>query len=445
MDGLILENVRCFRERKEIPLAPLTFLVGENSTGKSTLLAATRLAWDIGHGNWEPNFNEEPYQWGAFDQIATFVGGRGGRADHFCVGYFTHAWGRRPQRVDPKESKVSRVWATFGKKAGQPKLTEVNFEHGPYSLQITPTQKKPEGGAGAESYKGVLSLPSGRVEQTFELPVGFPGFHRFIWDIVTHYFMRAEKTSVQTADRENVDQLTNIIRSATRPEGGRPFAGAPIRTRPRRTYDPLSSRPRPTGEHTPVVLAQKKAEEPTGWQKLQDRLSKFGDLCRLFNKIDIKELGKPLASPFQVRVKVGGPRRNLVDVGYGVSQALPIIVESILGPESRTFLFQQPEVHLHPKAQAELGSLLGELAKQEQKRFIIETHGDYILDRVRSDIREGKNDGVSPKDVQILFCEKEGSEVQIHELKVDKRGNIRGAPPTYRQFFLKEKRRLLRG
>ena len=64
MDKLILQDVRCFRGQQEIPLAPLTLLVGENSTGKSTVLAAARLAWDIGNGVASPDFNEEPFDWG---------------------------------------------------------------------------------------------------------------------------------------------------------------------------------------------------------------------------------------------------------------------------------------------------------------------------------------------------------------------------------------------
>lgn len=80
MDGLILENVRCFHKRHEIRLAPLTLLVGENSTGKSTIVAATRLAWDLARWVTEPDFNEEPFNWGGYDQIAHFHGGQAGRA-----------------------------------------------------------------------------------------------------------------------------------------------------------------------------------------------------------------------------------------------------------------------------------------------------------------------------------------------------------------------------
>ncbi len=79
MDKLILENVRCFHGRHEIPLAPLTILVGENSTGKSTVLAAARLAWDIRRGVESPDFNEEPFEWGAYSQIAALTVSQVGR------------------------------------------------------------------------------------------------------------------------------------------------------------------------------------------------------------------------------------------------------------------------------------------------------------------------------------------------------------------------------
>jgi predicted ATPase len=129
-------------------------------------------------------------------------------------------------------------------------------------------------------------------------------------------------------------------------------------------------------------------------------------------------------------------------VGYGVSQVLPIIVDAIREPPESTFLLQQPEVHLHPRAQAELGSFLATLAKQQQKRFIIETHSDYMIDRIRMDIRDGKH--LKPGEAAILYFERTGP-AQIHTMEIDEFGNLVGVPPGYRQFFLEEERRLLGG
>jgi predicted ATPase len=69
-----------------VPLAPLTLLVGENSTGKSTFLAATRLAWDLAYARTEIDFNEEPFKLGAFEQLAHVHGGAKGRAKAIELG-----------------------------------------------------------------------------------------------------------------------------------------------------------------------------------------------------------------------------------------------------------------------------------------------------------------------------------------------------------------------
>ena len=105
------------------------------------------------------------------------------------------------------------------------------------------------------------------------------------------------------------------------------------------------------------------------------------------------------------------------------------------------FLLQQPEVHLHPSAQAALGSLFCQVASRE-RRLVVETHSDYLLDRVRMDIRDSKT-SLKPEDVSILFFERGDLDVHIHSLQVDREGNILNEPESYRRFFLQETQRSL--
>jgi predicted ATPase len=107
------------------------------------------------------------------------------------------------------------------------------------------------------------------------------------------------------------------------------------------------------------------------------------------------------------------------------------------------FLLQQPEIHLHPRAQAELGSFLGTVVSNQSMRAVVETHSDYLLDRIRMDIRDKK--GLSPDDVIILFFERNGLEVSVRSMEIDEHGNLLNAPPSYRRFFLEEERRFLGG
>lgn len=243
-------------------------------------------------------------------------------------------------------------------------------------------------------------------------------------------------------DRETLHRLEEGLLDIQERLRARPYAFAPIRTRPLRTYDPIHGLESPEGSHIPTILAST-LSEPGEWKTLADALSGFGRYSGLFDQVEVRRLGSTEGDPFQIRVHLGGKAINLVDVGYGVSQIIPIVVDSVRGNRGGTYLLQQPEVHLHPRAQAELGSFLGTLAKEQDKRFVIETHSDHLVDRIRMDVRDGKS-GLRPEDVSLLYFERSKGEARIHRLDLDAGGNIVNVPLGYRSFFLNEERRFLR-
>ena len=100
------------------------------------------------------------------------------------------------------------------------------------------------------------------------------------------------------------------------------------------------------------------------------------------------------------------------------------------------FLLQQPEVHLHPSAQAALGSLFCQIASPVCQ-LVVETHSDHLMDRIRMDVRDGVTD-LKPSDVSILFFERQDLDVRIYSLRIDEEGNILDAPDGYRSFFMEE-------
>ena len=105
MNQITLKNFRCFREEQTARLAPLTLLVGENSTGKTSFMAMIRVLWDILYRFRIPDFKEEPYDLGSFDEIAHHRGAGGGRAHTFeqdLMLYFL-----------PKKATMSRVDLTI--------------------------------------------------------------------------------------------------------------------------------------------------------------------------------------------------------------------------------------------------------------------------------------------------------------------------------------------
>lgn len=431
---LILENVRGFCTRTTIPIGPLTILVGENSTGKSTLLAMLYAALHPNFPFGENLFNTPPFDLGSFDTIATYKGGKFGRAETFTVGLQFKIRG-----------KQVGVEAVFANDQGSPILHSAKWTTEKATLTVSRSDS-------AATYAVDLSIHSSdgaAIEDRFTFDVELAkkrgdeiqDFRARMFDAL--YSTRDKKKN--NALQRDID-LIGIIYDALsiqRRYGSDAVALAPLRTKPRRTYDETKDEFKPEGDHIPLLLSRLSSGKGSENAKVLSALKIFGVSSHLFNSISIKRLGKRPSDPFQVRIKGSGPDVNMVDVGYGVSQTLPIVVDAILAKKQQLLLVQQPEVHLHPRAQASLGTFFAKLVKDEQKRFVIETHSDYLVDRVRQEIA---NKEIKPNDVKILFLERQGLDLVIYPIALDSMGNIQNPPSGYRSFFLEEEmNHLLRG
>ena len=427
MDRITLENYRCFREKQTAHLAPLTLLVGNNSTGKTSFLALIRALWDTAFLDRLPNFREEPFDLGTFRDIAHNRGGRGSQAISFEAGFQY----RKTQTPNKTRQGIS-FQVTFNERNAIPFPVARSIAGDNVEFQ---TVKQEDG-----SYLVRLLTP----DFTREVPADHAVFLQE--EMVLFPLRRFISEFSRRDEGDEPEDMTEVLHDSLRSvvEGLRPVASAPIHSRPLRTYDPTRPTRDPEGEYVPTYLASIASRNKEDWVNLRNDLEAFGRQSGLFDEIEIKLLGRTEGSPFQVQVRKFGQRlkgvkRNLMDVGYGVSQALPILTELLRKDSSSMFLLQQPEVHLHPSAQAALGSLFCNIAGPE-RQLIVETHSNYILDRVRMDIRDKKTD-LKPDDVSILFFEPGELDVTIHSLRIDQDGNVLDAPPGYGQFFIDETRR----
>ena len=432
---LVIQDVRCFQGEQRGRLKPITLLVGENSTGKTTFLGCYKVLAELllsTHArprrfDFEPDFNNEPFSMGSFRDIVRSRRGPGGRIDEFKLGMTFDG---------PKEKVGCRILATFIKDEPQPAVLSLRFQfdEGRYfELKQPPKEKTTE--------KTILTIPEQKTE--IDGPIAYalalvehialrggkhpdeeilpPPITQYISDLFAHY-------------KHSRPRRTPSIVPYLQP----PFAIAPLRSKPKRTYDPVRRTESPAGEHVPMLMMQLEHKDPKGWSSLHDDLVAFGKGSGLFRDIKVKRHGLQMSDPFQLQVKVrSGFHANIMDVGYGVSQSLPILVDvlSHTGPHGPVFLLQQPEVHLHPRGQAELASFFVQAFKQHRSHFLIETHSDHIIDRVRVSVKKGL---IAAKDVSILYFEPAGNEVNIHSITVDGNGNLENAPKGYRDFFVNE-------
>ncbi len=419
---LQFEGIRCFPAAQEAAIRPLTLLVGENSSGKSTFLALYQIASSITKGfGQELPFNEPPFLLGAYDQIASYRGGRGGRAKSFSV-----------TASVAEDSDRGSIRAEFVSRDGQPSLHVWQLTAGSVLFRVKLNGRRDAVSWLLESPRGRQDVPGVRAFQALD----FLRMHLRYWPDFAG--IKAVKAVFSQSD---LNCLRWAWESARNEFGRHTYAFAPIHTSPQRTYDPVSPEAKPEGSHVPMLLARLSRSAPSAqWARLKYPLKEFGRNSGLFEDIQVISKGKKESDPFQIGVKSGGPTFNLVDVGYGVSQALPILVDIIQRPAGKeVFLLQQPEVHLHPKAQAELGSFFARQAGK-RGRFVVETHSDYLVDRVRMEVRRGT---LRPEDVSLLYFERQKHGAMIHNLELEKDGSIANPPVGYRQFFLNEERDLL--
>ena len=198
--------------------------------------------------------------------------------------------------------------------------------------------------------------------------------------------------------------------------------------------------------------------ERTYYKSISNKIDKFGDgyidqiikwndnftgtafaftsiLKNLNILYDIKAQKLP-GGRFDIKVKVKSRSKweSLADVGFGTSQFLPIIVADLQLSDHSTLIISQPEAHLHPSVQANLGNYLVKQVKEKNKNYIVETHSEYLLNRMRLLIVKGE---IQPEDVAVYYFENSIKDGSIaHRLEFTKNGQILNAPKGFFETYM---------
>ena len=213
----------------------------------------------------------------------------------------------------------------------------------------------------------------------------------------------------------------------------------PLRSQPERFYTfsgDTTDYVGQTGEDLPSLLFKD--------QELVEQLN--SDLDRLGVEYEVKldKLQYGDSSPsnvFSLRLvdTDTGIEASLRDVGFGIGQVLPIVVQSRLS-ENKTLLIEQPEIHLHPAHQAELGDMFIRSAKERGNTLLLETHSENLILRILRRIRETNDNElpegfppIRPEDVSVLYVQPGDKGAQVIEIPVTEDGDF--ARPWPQGFF----------
>ena len=228
--------------------------------------------------------------------------------------------------------------------------------------------------------------------------------------------------SPKYAGFQNIDiGLYDFRRSLVEHLGHVEFIG-PFRRAPERTYTFSGETPSNVGVHGEKAIDMIAADQSRRHGKslnLTHKISQWLQRAEIAKGIEIDVVTDRY---FEVRVTHfdTGENETLADVGYGCSQILPILVAGYHLPSSRTLIVGEPEIHLHPKAAAEVGTFLYEVAKRDIQLFV-ETHSEHLLLRLQSHVASGK---LSPDDVNVfyVYSDRKGRKKICHRIPLGKDG-----------------------
>lgn len=219
----------------------------------------------------------------------------------------------------------------------------------------------------------------------------------------------------------------------------------PLRNHPQRIYQWSGDTPASVGQKGEYTVAAILAAQSEG--RMLNRGPKqakrsFAEFIAAW----LKDLGvihdfsvRPVAKgrkEYEVLVKTHAKASEvkITDVGFGVSQVLPALVQAFYCPPHSTVWMEQPEIHLHPQVQAELADVFisatqaREDGKSRDVQLIVESHSEHFLNRLQRRVAEG---AVKPEDVAVYFCRRAGSSTELEPLSLNIFGEIENWPENF--------------
>lgn len=237
----------------------------------------------------------------------------------------------------------------------------------------------------------------------------------------------------------------------------------PIRPEPQRVYTFDSSRRQRLqrrglsawSDFLQDEVEQEKVKQVKSWLRHLD-LAQDMEL----EKTELKHTPATI-SALRIYEAKANPAINLKDIGYGASQVLPVIVQSVLARVGSLVMIEQPELHLHPSAQAQMADLFIDAiarhasvahnqdeAEEEIARtphFLLETHSEYLLLRLRRRIAETSNRknrnstdsnlGLDQDDLAVYFVHRVDGISSVEEIKISNYGEFLNVPEGFGDFF----------
>ncbi len=459
LKSISLENYKCFKNSGEIKIAPLTVLCGVNSSGKSSILKSLLMLKQSYENGLDINNLSLNGAYTNNGKFSTVVHGR--NQSNFAIN--TTFEFRKGNYISTQEKQtikeLEKIFCVKYSNINNIKYAIINIHYDiknqnrknlsygdnvinniTISIQINNTfiSSLCFDFVGNQDYDIVLTnFPNEEaIKQQVKMPLVYCYFDNF--KIVNMYYK-------DVIPAQNVDKIVSNIYSIFRIISLQ-FKDiryiSPLRDTPKRRY--VIEKDVNTvgiyGENTIQIIEKMKENKgrinmlpsETGFKKgyVSIGLKVPESINEWLNYIGIDNY---TSVPSDDLIKLSIGKDNILDVGFGISQLFPILVNNITSPYKTTTLLEQPEVHLHPKMQMNVADMLIATSKAH-KNVIVETHSDHIINRIVKRIMQDKT-GDLRNNVKIYFFSKENEETTWEEIKVNMVTGIEHAPKGFFEQF----------
>ncbi|ENM3765728.1 DUF3696 domain-containing protein [Vibrio cholerae] len=213
----------------------------------------------------------------------------------------------------------------------------------------------------------------------------------------------------------------------------------PLRDYPKRTYQWSGTSPTDVGNRgeltiNAILAASTRGEKRSlGFKKrsksFEEMIAHWLKALGLIHSFRVEEVA-PNSNIFRTLVKKesGSSEVGLTDVGFGVSQILPVLVLLYYVPEGSTVLLEQPEIHLHPSVQSELADLILTVSKTRNVQVIVESHSEHFIRRLQRRVAENS---AEQSDIALYFFSTKQGRANYETLQLDEFGSIHNWPEHF--------------
>ena len=414
---LKLENFKIWRSTGPVRLAPLTLLLGTNSSGKSSLIQSLLLLRQTVKGN-DAGLDLNLGNPDAGDTVTM-----GQFLDLLCR-HATTSYGTPSTRVG-----IEFRWVPQGSDASDTTMFSARYRKGSAGSAELDYLRLGQDGKGFTVLRrkpGIYRLLLGNRIRLVGQSADFRPERSFAFSAATLAKLGPLADEIRPVGPALLDELSRII-----------YLG-PVRQLARRDYVWSGRMPAHIGDDggraVDVLIASgvaQQAKHPKSGSA-EDAGRIFRDTEHWLRELEVAEglqvraLGR--SARYELLVKHRGAVVNLKDVGVGVSQVIPVVVAALFAKPGHVVIVEEPESHLHPLAQAKLAELLASVSAARGVQFIVETHSEHLFRRMQTLMARQQ---VHPSQAAMYFVEREGQAARLRELKLDELGRVANWPDKF--------------